>query len=128
MTVHCPATGEVVGSVPDTEPDSVADVVDELRAQQPAWEALGPKGRAMWLFALRDWLLDNEIHLADVLQSETGKPRTEAGLEVPVIAEIINFYAARAPRDLADVKLPSSGAFSVTKSQRKTTARIRWSG
>ncbi|MGW6378082.1 aldehyde dehydrogenase family protein [Rhodococcus sp. NPDC055112] len=120
VTVHCPATGEVVGSVPDTEPDSIAEAVDELRAQQPAWEALGPKGRARWLFELRDWLLDNEIHLMDVLQSETGKPRAEAAIEMPVVAEIINFYASRAPRALADAKLPNAGTFSLSKSKRKT--------
>ena len=50
-----------------------------MRANQPAWEALGNKGRSKWLFKLRDWLLDHQDEIADTMQAETGKVRAEAG-------------------------------------------------
>ncbi|WP_342216276.1 hypothetical protein, partial [Nocardia cyriacigeorgica] len=42
------------------------------------WEAIGPEGRKEWLLKLQDWLIDNTEQLADVLQTETGKPREDA--------------------------------------------------
>jgi acyl-CoA reductase-like NAD-dependent aldehyde dehydrogenase len=78
ITVRNPADGSVVGSVPIDSPDTVAAKAAALRQAQPEWEALGPNGRKPWLLKLQDWILDNAEHLADVLQSETGKPRTEA--------------------------------------------------
>ena len=50
-----------------TTAKAVAAVVDELRTHQPSWEALGPDARAVWLRKLRDWLLDNESRLVDVV-------------------------------------------------------------
>lgn len=115
LEIRCPADGRVVGRVPDETPESVADAVAELRAAQPSWEALGAKGRAVWLRRLRDWLLDNERHLADVLQSETGKPRAEAAVEVSVVCAAVNYFAAKSPRFLADEKVRASSLLSVSK-------------
>jgi len=83
---------------PDTElvvqsAEAVAAVVNELRVHQPSWEALGPDGRAVWLRKLRNWLLDNESRLVDIVTTETGKPRVEAAFEVMVTCDVINYYA-----------------------------------
>jgi acyl-CoA reductase-like NAD-dependent aldehyde dehydrogenase len=117
--VHCPADGRVVGTVANTSRADVERTAAALRAHQPSWEALGPRGRARWLRALRDWLLDNDGVVADVLQSETGKPRAEAALETPVVCDIINFYADNAAAFLADEKVKASGALSLPKRLRK---------
>jgi len=91
IDVHNPADGHLVGSVRNTTPDEVAAVVSELRLYQPAWEELGAKGRGEWLHKLRDWLLDHDDEVADVLQSETGKTRAEARVEGPVMCDLINY-------------------------------------
>ncbi len=96
VDVRNPATGELVGSVAVQSAEAVGAVVDELRTYQPSWEALGPDARAVWLRKLRDWLLDNESRLIDVLAAETGKPRVEAAFEVMVTCDAINYYADRA--------------------------------
>ena len=44
---------------------------------------MGAKGRKHWLLKFQDWILDNAEHIADVVQSETGKPRAEASTEAP---------------------------------------------
>jgi acyl-CoA reductase-like NAD-dependent aldehyde dehydrogenase len=119
ITVRNPATGDVVGSVAVQSAEDVAAVVDELRSRQPAWEALGPGARAVWLRKLRDWLLDNESRLVDVLCAETGKPRAEATFEIMVTCDAINYYADRARKFLADEKPRPHGLLTATKKLTK---------
>lgn len=52
---------------------------------------------------MQDWILDNADHLAAVLQSETGKPRTEATIEAPLCADLIKYWAGHAKKFLADL-------------------------
>lgn len=103
ITVRNPADGSVVGSVPIDDAQTVAAKARALRAAQPEWEALGPDGRKPWLLAMQDWILDNAEHLAAVLQSETGKPRTEATIEAPLCADLIKYWAGHAKKFLADL-------------------------
>ena len=100
--VHNPADGSVVADLPVDGPDRVHDVVARVRAAQPEWEAIGIAGRYEWLGKLRDWLIDNGEHVAEVMQSETGKVRGDAALETPYLADLINFYGQNGPGFLAD--------------------------
>jgi acyl-CoA reductase-like NAD-dependent aldehyde dehydrogenase len=102
ISVHAPAGGPVVGTVPEQSPAEVAATVVAVRSAQGAWEALGPAGRAQWLRRYRDWLLDHDDELADLLQRETGKPWREATIEVPVGCDLINYYGGHADEFLAD--------------------------
>ena len=43
----------------------------------------------------QDWILDNAEHIADVLQSESGKPGVEAAMEAPMCADVLNYWARR---------------------------------
>jgi acyl-CoA reductase-like NAD-dependent aldehyde dehydrogenase len=95
--------------------EAVTAVVDELRSHQPSWEALGPDARAVWLRKLRNWLLDNESRLVDIVTAETGKPRVEAAFEVMVTCDLINYYADRARKFLAPRKLRPHGPLTATK-------------
>ena len=78
ITVHNPADGRVAGTVPIDGPDTVAAKARELRLFQPEWEAIGPRGRKVWMMKWQDWVLDNADHLTEVLMSETGKSRGDA--------------------------------------------------
>ncbi|WP_040833005.1 aldehyde dehydrogenase family protein [Nocardia brevicatena] len=102
LRVRNPATGEVVGTVPDASADEVAAQIAELRRHQPEWEALGPEGRKEWLLRLQDWIIDNTEHLADVVQSETGKPRVDALIDPTFSTDLIGYYARRAGKFLVD--------------------------
>jgi acyl-CoA reductase-like NAD-dependent aldehyde dehydrogenase len=119
IEVRSPVDGRLVAEVTDSSRAEVAAAVDDLRAHQPAWEGLGPRGRAQWLRKLRDWLLDEADHLADVLQAESGKPRAEAQLEAPWMAELINYFSDNAADFLADERVPRSGLLSATKRMTK---------
>lgn len=102
IEVHNPADGTIVGTVPVESAEDVAAKVRELRLYQREWEAIGAKARGDWLLKFQDWMLDNSARIADVLQSETSKPRFDAELETPMIADVVGYYAKRAPRFLAD--------------------------
>ena len=102
ITVHNPADGRVVGSVPVDGPDTVAAKAAQLRAAQGEWEAMGPRGRKRWMLKWQDWVLDNADHLTEVLMSETGKSRGDATLEPITIADAINYWAGNAEEFLAD--------------------------
>ncbi|WP_227998138.1 aldehyde dehydrogenase family protein [Nocardia australiensis] len=102
IEVRNPGTGELVGTVPDEAPEAVAAKVRELRLYQPEWEAIGPDGRKEWLLKLQDWLVDNTEHLADVLQSETSKPRVDALIDPAFSVDLTGYYARRAAKFLAD--------------------------
>jgi acyl-CoA reductase-like NAD-dependent aldehyde dehydrogenase len=100
--VRNPADGQVVGRVADEQADAVAETVARLRQAQPDWERLDFDQRAEWLFRLQDWLIDHAAELADVVQSETGKPRSEADLETPASVDLIKYWASNARKFLAE--------------------------
>src|SRR5215204_1846070 len=102
-----PADGSVIASVPLDAPADVAETVARVRANQPAWEALGIKGRAEWLYKLRDWILDHQDEIADTMQRETGKVRAEAASESVYITDLINFYGKKGHKFIGDEKVPA---------------------
>src|SRR4051794_36618604 len=100
--VHRPADGSLIRQIPIDPPERVAEVVGRVRANQTEWEAIGFAGRRRWLERFRDWMIDNEPRLADVMQEETGKVRAEAEAEAPLISAAINYYSHPAEEFLAD--------------------------
>jgi len=105
--VRNPADGSVITNVPVNGPREVAATVARVRANQPAWEELGIKGRARWLGQLRDWLLDNQDQVAETMQLETGKVWAEASSETPYVCDLINFYSRKARKYIGDERVPA---------------------
>lgn len=117
IQVVSPADKTVVGEVRDQSPAEIVDVIEDLRAHQPAWEALSLEERARWVRRYRDWLLDNEERLAKTLQSETGKPWFEANMEVPYVTDVINYFTKHGEKFLSDDSPRSHGPITMTKKQ-----------
>ncbi|STZ41133.1 aldehyde dehydrogenase family protein [Mycolicibacterium gilvum] len=118
IEVRCPADGRVVGCVPGMGPAAVAAAAAQLRDAQPAWEELGPNGRAIHMRSFLDWILDNESRLVGIMQEETGKSWGDAALEISMAVDLINYYSAHAAEFLADRKVASWGAGGLTKKLR----------
>ena len=110
-----PADGSAIASVPLDGPAEVAATVARVRANQPAWEELGIKGRAQWLYKLRDWILDHQDEIADTMQRETGKVRGEAAGEAVYLLDLINFYGKKAGKYIGDEKIPAHSPLMKTK-------------
>ena len=100
--VRRPADGSVIETVAIDSPERVAAAAAELRAAQPAWEAIGFDGRRRWLESFRDWILANQDRLDDLMQQETGKVRADAALEAFYCIDAINFWVQQGPKYLAD--------------------------
>jgi acyl-CoA reductase-like NAD-dependent aldehyde dehydrogenase len=100
--VHRPVDGSVIREVPIDSPADVAATVARVRANQPAWEAIGFAGRKRWLENFRDWILANQDRLDDLMQEETGKVRADATLEAFYCLDAINFWCDQGPGFLAD--------------------------
>jgi acyl-CoA reductase-like NAD-dependent aldehyde dehydrogenase len=102
IDVHRPTDGSLMRRVAIDPPERVAGVVARMRAAQPEWEAIGFAGRRRWLERLRDWILDRQDELDDLMQAESGKVRADAALEAFYLLDAINFWCERGPRFLAD--------------------------
>ena len=110
IEVRCPADGRVVGHVPDLGSAGVAAAAAQLRAAQPAWEELGPTGRATHMRNFLDWLLDNADRLVGIMQEETGKSWGDAALEISMAVDLINDDSGHAAEFLADRKVAKLGS------------------
>ncbi|MFF0816716.1 aldehyde dehydrogenase family protein [Rhodococcus sp. NPDC003318] len=102
LTVTNPGTGHAVGTVPNLSAAAVAEVATKVRAAQPDWSALGHKGRKRWLLAFQDWIIDHAAELADTVQSESGKPRVDAEVEVAFIVDLLGYWSRHAGDFLAE--------------------------
>jgi acyl-CoA reductase-like NAD-dependent aldehyde dehydrogenase len=83
-------------------PDQVSQMARQLREAQPEWEELGPVARCKHLLAWLDWIMDNEQHLIELVQAESGKSWGDAALEPIVAADVINYVSRHAAAWLAD--------------------------
>jgi acyl-CoA reductase-like NAD-dependent aldehyde dehydrogenase len=102
-----PATGEVVGVFPDLSKADVFDVVESANRAFENWAGLGFRGRYL---ALRDWasVLTDEIdEAANLIHHETGKPFSDAKLEVALAIEHIGWASKNAARVLGKQNRPS---------------------
>jgi acyl-CoA reductase-like NAD-dependent aldehyde dehydrogenase len=102
LVVRSPADGTHVASVTAASAADVDATARRLRAAQPGWEALGVEGRARHVARLRDWMVANADHIAEVLRSETGKSHGDALVDGALAVEVANYYLTRAEGFLAD--------------------------
>ena len=123
IDVTNPATGRVVGSVPDMTADDVRQLALRARAAQPGWEAMGYDGRGKVLLRAQKWLLDNSRRVIDTIVSETGKTYDDAQIaEVGYAVPAFGFWAKNAPRLLADERI---GLSSPMLKGKKVVMRYR---
>ncbi|MDQ6523810.1 aldehyde dehydrogenase family protein [Nocardioides sp. LHD-245] len=109
IAVENPATGQVIGTVPDLSADDVAAAARRARAAQPSWHALGYDGRAAVLHRMQRWIVDHTDEVVATICAETGKAYEDALLaEVNYGAAAFGFWAKQAPRYLAETRIRSS--------------------
>jgi acyl-CoA reductase-like NAD-dependent aldehyde dehydrogenase len=106
IPVENPATGAILGHVPDMDAAAVMDMVERARRAQPAWEALGFEGRGQVMKDARAWLIDNRDRMVQTIVEETGKTREDAQLsEIFFVAQALAFWAKKAEKYLADERV-----------------------
>lgn len=114
-TVRNPATGAVAGEVHWTNPADVARIATALAQAQREWEARGATGRAKVLSRYAVWLGEHRQEIEDLLISETGKSRSDAVQEVPLLLMIMAYYVKTMEKALAPESRPASLPFLAIK-------------
>jgi succinate-semialdehyde dehydrogenase / glutarate-semialdehyde dehydrogenase len=98
-----PASGTVLGTVPDMGADETRAAIEAAAAAFPAWAARTAKDRATLLRRWHDLMLANAEDLAALMTAEQGKPLAEARGEIAYAASFIEWFAEEAKRVYGDV-------------------------
>ncbi len=103
IDVTDPASGDVIGSVPDAGRDETRRAIDAAAAAWPAWRAMTGKERAVILRRWFSLIMASQEDLAVMMTLEQGKPLAESRGEVAYGAAFIEWFAEEAKRTYGDV-------------------------
>ncbi|TQS70786.1 NAD-dependent succinate-semialdehyde dehydrogenase [Rhodobacteraceae bacterium] len=98
MAVHAPATGTVMGHMPDCTATETQAAITAAQTALPAWKAKTNAERADLLMAWYQLMLDHADDLALILTTEQGKPLSEARGEIQYGASFVRWFAEEARR------------------------------
>jgi succinate-semialdehyde dehydrogenase/glutarate-semialdehyde dehydrogenase len=102
FAVHNPATGVLIGSVPDMGATETREAIHAARDAQILWRAKTAKERAAILRRWFDLMMKNQEDLAKILTAEQGKPLIEARGEIAYGASFIEWFAEEGKRIYGD--------------------------
>jgi len=106
IKVNNPATGEIIGSVPDMGAAEARRAIEAADKAWPAWRAKTAKERAAILRKWYDLMMANQDDLGLLLTTEQGKPLAEAKGEIAYGASFIEWFAEEGKRVYGDVIPP----------------------
>ncbi|HEX4564537.1 MAG TPA: aldehyde dehydrogenase family protein [Solirubrobacteraceae bacterium] len=114
-----PATGELLGTVPATAPEGVADVVAAVAKVQPLWALLRVKDRAGYMRRMAQAVIDDFDLLSRALAREQGRPLAEiAALELLPAIDALVWIAQEGVAVLGGRALRGSRSTALTKRAR----------
>lgn len=98
VSVDNPATGAIIGTVPDCGEADTQAAIDAAEAAFPAWKARTAADRAAMLERWHALVLENVADLGRIMTAEQGKPIAEAEGEIRYAASFIKWFAEEARR------------------------------
>ena len=98
VPVDNPATGAIIGTVPDCNETDTQAAIDAAEAAFPAWKARTAADRAAVLERWHALVLENVADLGRIMTAEQGKPVAEAEGEIRYAASFIKWFAEEARR------------------------------
>ena len=101
-----PATGEVLGQVPDMGAAETRRAIEAAKAAWPGWRHKTAKERANLLRKWHDLMMANLEDLARLMTAEQGKPLAESKGEISYAASFIEWFAEEGKRVYGDT-IPS---------------------
>ena len=96
---HNPVNDEVVGTYPLWSKSEVNEAVAHARAASPTWQKMGFAARKNTLLAWSSLIINRIEDIAHIISLETGKPLSDARLEVSIAVSHIG-WAARHAEDV----------------------------
>ena len=104
-----PATGEIVGTIPDGSEGDVKAAIDAAADALQVWKALPAIERARVLRRAADVIRERKDEIAAVMTAEQGKPLAEAAGEVEYSASFLEWFGGEAERVYGQV-VPAQNA------------------
>ncbi|MDQ1850609.1 NAD-dependent succinate-semialdehyde dehydrogenase [Gemmobacter fulvus] len=102
LDVTDPASGKIIGRVPDMGAAETQRAIVAAEAALPAWRALAAKERSAVLKRWHALVMDHQEVLAAIMTAEQGKPLAEARGEIAYGASFIEWFAEEAKRVYGD--------------------------
>jgi succinate-semialdehyde dehydrogenase/glutarate-semialdehyde dehydrogenase len=103
LNVVNPATGSVLGTVPNMGAEEARRAIHAAERAWPAWRAKTAKERSAILRRLYELMMANQEDLAQIMTAEQGKPLTESRGEIAYGASFIEWFAEEGKRAYGDV-------------------------
>ena len=103
IEVHNPATGALLGTVPDMAAAEARRAIEAAHAAMPAWAKKTAAERARILRKWFELMMANQEDLAVIMTAEQGKPLAESRGEIAYAAAFIEWFAEEAKRVYGDV-------------------------
>jgi succinate-semialdehyde dehydrogenase/glutarate-semialdehyde dehydrogenase len=103
IDVSNPATGEVIGTVPNAGTAETERAIAAAQAAFADFAAMDLMSRVGLLWTLHDALMDNQAALAELLTVEMGKPLAEAMGEIAIGAQYVRWFAEEARRAKGEI-------------------------
>jgi len=102
IKVDDPATGEIIGTVPNMGATQTRQAIEAAARAFPAWRSRTAKERAIVLRRWFDLMIANQDDLANLMTLEQGKPLTESRGEVMYAASFLEWFGEEAKRVYGD--------------------------
>jgi len=99
---HSPATGAEVGHYPNTSAETIQELIARARAASCQWRDIGFKGRKVILREWAHYIAEHIDELVAIVSAETGKPVSDAELEVAIAIDHLSWAARNASKYLRD--------------------------
>jgi succinate-semialdehyde dehydrogenase/glutarate-semialdehyde dehydrogenase len=109
VEVTNPATGEIIGTIPNMGAAETKRAIEAANAAWGAWRKKTAKERANLLRQWFNLMMAAQEDLAIILTAEQGKPLAEAKGEIAYGAAYIEWFAEEAKRIYGDVIPPHQG-------------------
>ncbi len=109
FAVTNPATGEVIGHVPDMGADEARRAIDAAQAAWAGWRRRTAKERSAILRRWNDLMLAHADDLAAIMTAEQGKPLAESKGEIAYAASFIEWFAEEGKRVHGDTLQSPAG-------------------
>jgi succinate-semialdehyde dehydrogenase/glutarate-semialdehyde dehydrogenase len=107
FAVRDPATGAVIGHVPDMGAAETRRAIEAAERALPAWRSKTAKERAQIMRRWFDLIMSEQERLARIITAEMGKPLVEARGEIAYGASFIDWFAEEGRRIYGDVVAPN---------------------
>lgn len=107
-----PANGEIITKAPLGSREDVERAAEAAKRAQPEWSSKTPVERSKALLAIADAVRKNTDVLAELETINHGSPiRKTKNFDIPMVAEVFEYYAAVARTYLSGEEIPLSADY-----------------